>query len=107
MLWLWADYPALPLHRDSREASMKQGTILDRRTIHDRRMGATSIYNGPERRHMRDRRDERIAVCVFCEEICGDKKGWFKAPLSKEDVADHLIDVCTECARNVLTKTTV
>jgi hypothetical protein len=86
---------------------MARGTILDRRMLHDRRMGASSIYAGPERRHLRDRRDERIAVCVFCEQICGDKKGWFKAPLLKENIADHLIDVCTVCAQNVLARTTV
>jgi len=77
---------------------MIRGTILDRRTCDDRREGEASAYTGPDRRKPGDRRDEKITICVFCGDICGDKKSWFKTPESKEIAADYQIYVCDSCA---------
>ena len=77
---------------------MIQGTILDRRTCNDRREGGVSTYTGPDRRKSGDRRDGKITICVFCEEICGEKKGWYKTPNLKNQAADYQIYVCGKCA---------
>lgn len=65
---------------------MIKGTILDRRSCDDRREGGLSTYTGPDRRKSGDRRDEKITICVFCEQICGDKKSWFKSSNLKDHV---------------------
>lgn len=77
---------------------MIKGTILDRRSCDDRREGGLSTYTGPDRRKSGDRRDEKITICVFCEQICGDKKSWFKSSNLKDHVEDYQIYVCDKCA---------
>jgi len=77
---------------------MIQGTILDRRSCDDRREEETSTYSGPDRRVSGERRDEKITICVFCEEICGKKKSWFKTPNPKDKAVDYQIYVCDKCA---------
>jgi len=77
---------------------MIQGTLLDRRTCNDRREEEVSTYTGPDRRKLGDRRDGKITICVFCEEICGEKKGWYKKVDLKDQAADYQIYVCDTCA---------
>ncbi len=76
---------------------MEQGTILDRREFHDRRITGACRYTGPERRKLIDRRSGKITVCVFCGEVCGGQRGWVKSPLPMETAADLLVDVCEDC----------
>ena len=78
---------------------MELGTVLDKRTGFDRRVGGPSDYAGPERRKNRDRRSEIITVCAFCHKVCGDQSSWFKSPQPMEATsADFLIDVCEDCS---------
>lgn len=42
---------------------MELGTVLNRRTGGDRRIGSAFVYTGPERRKLRDRRSGRATVC--------------------------------------------
>ena len=83
---------------------MEQGITLDRRTSRDRRTDGTYLYTGPERRSLRDRRSGRITICIFCEEICGDLRGWIKGSLPIETAAECLIDVCTDCSSKRFTQ---
>jgi len=76
---------------------MEQGTLLDRREFHDRRIGDATAYTGPERRKLKDRRNGIITVCVFCGEVCGNQRGWFKSPPPTDTAADYLLDVCAGC----------
>lgn len=77
---------------------MALGTILDRRTDQDRRVAAVSTYSGPEKRKSRDRRDIKITICVFCGDICGEKKSWFKTPGPKKTTDYHQLFICDRCA---------
>jgi len=77
---------------------MIHGTILDRRSSQDRREGEVSTYNGPDRRKSGERRDGKITICVFCGEICGEKKGWYKTPNLKDLDTDYQIYICDTCA---------
>jgi hypothetical protein len=77
---------------------MDQGTVLDKRTCRDRRVGGVSTHTRPERRALRDRRSGLVTVCIFCGEVCGDQKSWVKSPLPMETAGDSLVDVCADCA---------
>ena len=84
---------------------MEQGTILDRREFHDRRIGGASTYTGPERRKLKDRRCGIVTICVFCGEVCGSQRGWVKSPPQTGTAADYLLDVCADCYSKRFTHT--
>jgi hypothetical protein len=83
---------------------METGTVLDKRTCRDRRMGGVTTHTGPERRELRDRRSGLITVCIFCGDVCGDQKGWIRSPLPMETAGDFIVDVCADCHSKRFTK---
>lgn len=83
---------------------MEQGTVLDRRSFRDRRMGDAFAYTGPERRKFIDRRSERATVCIVCGKSCGDQRGWIQGSYTREDAAKYLIDICMDCYSKQVSK---
>ena len=83
---------------------MQQVRKSERRSGVDRRIKATSAYDGPERRVLRhrrnglDRRNGWPTVCVYCGNVCDTNKSYVQKVPTVEISVENQVGMCADCS---------